>query len=266
MSQLPYAQSDKAAVETRSVKLPDWFADLLHVRNADFEQRVVHLPEHASWQPTGLTGVDIRVLEYVPGDRPRLSAQLRIDIQHDTALPGNLENLEILVQRGAFNSILGALGEGMYLRIPASRAPSLHPQSIAQEAGQHRKSSALLYLSSGHMLESDTEPRCINTDESSRWLPGPIEQTEVLPLHGHGSANVMLIRWTGTVAFKSRIDPRGEEVLVLQGALYDANGCYPAGSWIRNPIVAWQSWGAKAGTIIYYKNGHFATSSLVSPS
>ena len=81
----------------------------------------------------------------------------------------------------------------------------------------------------------------------------------MLPLHGHGSGNVMLIRWLGAVAFRPRLDPLGEEVLVLEGRLHDADGTYPAGSWIRNPVPAWQSWSGDAGTLVYYKNGHFAT-------
>jgi len=48
--------------------------------------------------------------------------------------------------------------------------------------------------------------------------------------------------------------------VVLNGAVYDAQGFYPTNAWIRNPVPAWQSWGARAGTLVYYKNGHFADS------
>lgn len=116
---------------------------------------------------------------------------------------------------------------------------------------------ALLYLAIGQMQDSDTQWRRIDTENAENWFPGPVDGTDVLPLHGHGSGNVMLVRWNKTAAFKTRIDPRGEELLVVKGAVYDSKGLYPAGSWIRNPIVAWQAWGAKSGTVIYYKNGHF---------
>ena len=118
---------------------------------------------------------------------------------------------------------------------------------------------ALLYLAAGQMLNSDAEQRRMNTYDETRWLPGPAEGTEVMPLHGHGTGNVMLIRWTQRASFRPGLDPMGDEVLVLNGVLYDDDGDYPEGSWIRNPVEAWQSWSAEAGTVVYYKNGHFPT-------
>ena len=109
-------------------------------------------------------------------------------------------------------------------------------------------------------MQSDTQWREIDTDNEENWFPGPVDGTDVMPLHGHGSGNVMLVRWNKTAAYKTRIDPRGEELLVLTGAVYDAQGFYPEGSWLRNPIETWQAWGAKAGTVAYYKNGHFKDS------
>jgi len=71
------------------------------------------------------------------------------------------------------------------------------------------------------MQNTDNEPRHINTRKEDLWFPGPV---------------------------------------VLNGAVYDAQGFYPTNAWIRNPVPAWQSWGARAGTLVYYKNGHFADS------
>jgi anti-sigma factor ChrR (cupin superfamily) len=239
---------------------PSWSGERLEPLNDDFERRIVLLPEHAHWRPTLIPGVELRVLEHVPSDRPRLSAQIRFSPGHQPISSGNLADLEILIQRGTLESTMGTYPQGTYHRMPDANHPTVQNLTFSSIASSTQQTLSLIYIASGHMLETDVEARSINTLDASRWLPGPIENTDVLPLHGHGASNVMLIRWTGTAAFKPRLDPRGEEVLVLHGALYDSRGYYPAGTWIRNPIVAWQPWGAKTGTIIYYKNGHFADS------
>jgi len=115
----------------------------------------------------------------------------------------------------------------------------------------------VLFLSLGQFATSDGETRRINTHDETKWLPGPEEGTEVMPLHMHGTSNSMLLRWTTDASFRPRLDPLGEEILVLSGTLCDDEGHYPTGAWIRNPVEAWQSWSADAGTVIYYKNGHF---------
>ncbi|MBX2880296.1 MAG: cupin domain-containing protein [Granulosicoccus sp.] len=262
MTQNPTDRSKVAVSETipiTSPAIPDWLIDGMPAVHTDFNQRIVLLPEHARWRKTPVDGVEVRIMEYVPGDHPRVSAQLRFTPVPGTAHLDGLANIEIFVQRGMIKSNDANHSQGEYLRLPYSENPSGQPlfNSVSFEGTPH---SALIYLASGHMLKSDAETRSIDTTDKSRWLPGPADNTQVLPLHGHGTGNVMLIRWDGSVAFKPRLDPRGEEVLVLHGALHDAKGYYPAGSWIRNPIVAWQSWGAKAGTMIYYKNGHFDNS------
>ena len=257
-----YSQSVKAGLA-----LPWWLTHAMAPVNEDFEERVVSLPQHSQWHATQLPGIDLRVLEYIPGDNPRLTAQLRLEPTFSPALLGDNPDLEILMQRGELESQVGTYPAGLYLRLPVTGAE--HLQSLTMKCCSSVSASAtsennggieqpaLLYLAAGQMLISDSEQRRINTHDESRWLPGPTDGTEVLPLHGHGTGNVMLIRWTKTAEFKPGLDPMGEEVLVLNGMLYDTDGNYCAGSWIRNPVRAWQSWGAKAGTVVYYKNGHF---------
>jgi len=263
MTQLhKYAQPIKSGLE-----LPWWFANQQPPVNDNFEQRIVSLPQHARWQSTQLPGIEIRVLEYVPGDKTRLTAQLRLAPDFSPAKLGDNPDLEILMQRGELESAMGVYPAGLYLRLPVTG--DSHLQTLTLRCGNDRggqpdtrsgqAAPALLYLAAGQMLTTDTEQRRLDTSDDSRWLPGPVEGTQVLPLHGHGTGNVMLIRWLADVAFKPGLDPMGEEVLVLHGKLHDAQGEYPAGSWIRNPIAAWQSWGAVAGTVVYYKNGHFAS-------
>ena len=237
--------------------LPWWFTTEITPVNPDFSKRVVSLADSDSWRPTQIEGIQLRVLEYIPGAKPRLTGQIRLNPDSSPALLGENPDLELLVQRGEIVSSVGAYPAGLYLRLPVNGEENLQALTLCCTANDEAAiEPALVYVAAGQMLTSDTEQRRIDTTDNSRWLPGPVEDTEVLPLHGHGSGNVMLIRWNQAVTFKPKLDPMGEEVLVLQGSLSDAAGHYPAGSWIRNPVTAWQSWSATQGTVVYYKNGH----------
>ena len=243
--------------------LPWWLAGELTAINSDFSQRVVQLPQDAQWLPTRIPGLELRVLESVPAECPRLTAQLRLDPEHSPAELGHNAGLELLIQRGEMETGMGVYPPGLYVRVPLiGEEPhqdlTLRCLSMSDTTAATPEVPALLYMAAGQMPASDTEHRRLNTLDETRWLPGPVEGTDVMPLHGHGTGNVMLIRWHADVAFKPRLDPMGEELLVLTGTVQDSTGEYAAGSWIRNPVAAWQSWGADAGTVVYYKNGHFA--------
>lgn len=243
-----------------------WFAhEHISPRNTDFAARVVERPSAAAWEATRIPGVSMRLLEYIPGNLPRVTAQLRLDPSVTERLLCTDHGVEMIVLRGELEMLQGVYPSGLYLRLPLNAHEPVGQiclrasKNRAFDAGYEHSDddAALLYVSTGQFAESDTEQRRINTHDESRWLPGPIEGTDVLPLHGHGSDNAMLIRWTAKAAFQPRLDPTGEEVLVLRGQLHDAEGSYPAGTWIRNPVPAWQAWAGEEGTIVYYKNGHF---------
>ncbi len=249
------------------LELPWWLSAAMNPVNEDFSERVVSLPQYSLWRATEVNGIHLRVLEYIPGTKPRLTAQLRLDPEYSPAMLGDNPDLEILMQRGELESDAGVYPAGLYLRLPLTGDEHLQTLNLrclpgksgTSASNDNAKEPALLYLAAGQMLISDAEQRRMNTYDESRWLPGPADGTEVMPLHGHGTGNVMLIRWTQRASFRPGLDPMGDEVLVLNGVLYDDDGDYPAGSWIRNPVEAWQSWSAEAGTVVYYKNGHFPT-------
>lgn len=226
--------------------------------NTDFDTRVVCLAEDALWQETALEGVHLRLLECVPEKKFRVAAQLKFDHEHLPVLFEKHPDLEFLIQHGHLSSRLGDYNKNWYFRVPETDVKQ--NVTFQRAATMNADDPVIVYLAAGQMKDSDLAWRKIDTNKEDNWLPGPVEGTEVLPLHGHGSCNVMLVRWNKAAAFKTRIDPRGEELLVIRGAVSDASGAYQQNSWIRNPITAWQAWGAKAGTVVYYKNGHFADS------
>jgi hypothetical protein len=245
-----------------------WFPDHTPPVNDDFSQRIVMRPAEESWQPTKLANLEMRILEHIP--TIRLTAQLRLKTDARPRPITFNQGAEIFIHRGELELPQGIFPAGLYLRLPAGGDESADQLILrATESGGDNTSACnseyglLVYLAAGQIAESDTEQRRINTNDDTRWLPGPVDGTEVLPLHGHGSGNAMLVRWHEKGAFRPRLDPLGEEVLVLSGKLHDDSGRYSAGTWIRNPVPEWQTWAGEKGTIIYYKNGHFTDTGLM---
>lgn len=233
--------------------------------NQDLNQRVEVHADKGDWQSTNLKGLSICVLEYIGGAQPRMTALFKLDSDADgigeagVAIPSI--NLELMVQHGMVTDDDTEYLHPFYIRQPKdhfglNQQLTLYPGS---QCIRHGADQLEFYVATGQLAQTDTQRRCINLAEHSLWLPGPVEHTEVMPLHMHNGINSMLVRWLDTVSFKPRLDPMGEEVLVINGSLSDEQGTYSAGSWIRNPVSTWQDWSGSSGTLIYYKNGHFGT-------
>ena len=250
---------------------PRWLVGALVPAAPDFAARVISRPDAsggaagdagaAGWRPGGAPGLAVRTFECTAsGGRLRFSGQLRSAPGAEGIGLDALRGAELLVQDGALELGGRTLGPGTYVRLPRGEAepdPEADPEA-ARAAGPPRLAAgSLVYLSIGQIEPTDRERRVIETDDPARWLEGPVEGIEVLPLHGHNTGNVMLVRWAGPAAFRPKLDPTGEELLVLTGTLHDAGGSHPAGTWIRNPVPAWQSWAGEPGTLVCYKSGHF---------
>lgn len=234
------------------------FVDRPPETSADFDLRAQMHAQSVVWHPTKLPGLSVCLLEYINGTNPRMTALAKLDPDSKgVAVPA--AQLELLVQHGIIANDNSEYLHPYYLRQPQdfsgnNQNVTLHPGSQTVSASENQFE---FYVATGQIPITDTERRCINLADNSLWLPGPVEHTEVMPLHMHNGANSMLVRWLAPETFRPRLDPLGEEVLVINGTLADELGTYPAGSWIRNPVASWQAWGGVAGTVIYYKNGHF---------
>jgi len=202
------------------------------------------------------------VLEYI-ADTERMTALLKLEPDTDPSGLNGIEipatDLEIMVQHGIVADDDTEYLHPFFIRQPHDRGGN--HQHFTLYPGSQIKQSELnqleFYVATGQMAPSDKQRRCINLNDHSLWLPGPVEHTEVMPLHMHNGSNSMLVRWLDSASFQPRLDPLGEELLVIKGILSDTKGSYSAGSWIRNPVAAWQAWGGCEGTLVYYKNGHF---------
>jgi len=215
---------------------------------ADRAHREICLPDTPPFRPSPRPGLNLRILELVRAEA-RMLVQIAAGQSTGALSSGPLPGAEIFVQRGTLLLDDEAFPAGSWLRQPLHGPQACAPAELSTDA--------LLLVSIGQIAPQDVDRRQRDTTDADVWLHGPTEGIEVLPLHGQEKANVMLMRWTSTVAFRPTLDPVGDEVFVLSGELHDAHGSFGAGSWIRNPVPAWQSWAGTPGTRVCYKSGHF---------
>ena len=84
----------------------------------------------------------------------------------------------------------------------------------------------------------------------------------ILPLHYFGGVTTFLVKLDPGATLSRMIHPDGEEVVVLAGACADAQGTYPAGSWIRDPGGHAQNFFSKDGCTLFVKTGHIAAAAV----
>lgn len=152
--------------------------------------------------------------------------------------------VEILVLEGECSDHRQLYSRSDYLRCSTS---------ITLSADTH----CVLFVKAHQFRSGDEGNRTIDTNAGHHWLPGPVEGISICPLHVFDSESIMLLRWDSACEFKPKLDPQGEELLVISGLLQNRDQLFKPYTWIRNPIEDWRSWHGSTGTLVYYKSGHF---------
>jgi len=100
----------------------------------------------------------------------------------------------------------------------------------------------------------------INTNEMS-WTPSPMPGVERKMLDRIGeeiARATSLVRYAPNSHFSAHTHGGGEEFLVLEGEFIDADGCYPAGTYVRNPVGSSHApWAGAEGAVIFAKLHQF---------
>lgn len=153
---------------------------------------------------------------------------------------------EVFVLEGTCSNAGKTYTQGSYFRIPEPEDNNLTAVN-----------DCILFVKLNQFLDGDTGTRHIETRTPDEWLPGPVEGIEIRPLHVFDTESIMLLRWHHAAEFRPNLNPRGEEILVINGLLQNRDHLYRQYSWIRNPIEDWRKWHGNTGTLAYYKSGHF---------
>jgi hypothetical protein len=80
---------------------------------------------------------------------------------------------------------------------------------------------------------------CLVQSQHQPWVQSPSKQVLRKRFHLVGDAEsgqvTSLVRYQPGAQFSQHEHPEGEEILVLEGIFSDAQGDWPAGSWLLNP-------------------------------
>ena len=212
--------------------------------NADFLKRVVIRPEDREWVPSPAGGVERCMLDRIGGEVARATSLVRF--APNSAFPTHTHGggEEYLVLDGAFGDETGTFPAGTYVRNPIGTA---HAPDV--------KEGCTIFVKL-HQFASDDDAAVTVDTKAASFGPGPKEGVSVLHLYRHGDEHVRLIRFEPGAALDAHDHPGGEEVLVLDGTLFDEHGEYPTGTWLRHPTGFTHAPGSQAGCLVYVKSGH----------
>nr|WP_309502530.1 cupin domain-containing protein [uncultured Roseovarius sp.] len=212
--------------------------------NADFEKRVVVLPEDYIWSKSPAAGVERMMLDRVGDEVARATTIVRFapGSKFDAHTHGGGE--EFLVLSGVFSDETGDFPAGSYVRNP-----------IGTSHTPHTDAGCTILVKLHQFAPDDTAQFSIDT-QRAEFRPGTAPGLSVLPLHSAATENVALVRWAPGTRFTPHQHWGGEEIFVLEGTFQDEHGNYPAGSWIRSPHMSRHAPWSDEGCLIYVKTGH----------
>lgn len=213
---------------------------------ADFEQREVVVPGDQDWSPSPMPGVERLMLDRIGDEIARATSIVRYAPHSRFSHHVHGGGEEILVLEGSISDEHGDYPVGTYLRNPVGTA---HAPFVGADG-------ATIFVKLHQFAADDAQQIAINT-KTSAWHPGVVDGLELLPLHKHGTETIALERWAPNTRISTHPHQGGEEILVLEGSLFDEHGHYPAGSWIRSPHNSSHSpFTRDDGALLYVKTGH----------
>lgn len=217
--------------------------------NNDFSKRVVLGTAAMDWQASPSPSVWRKRLD-LAGDQEasRVTSVVRFDADSAFHSHPHPDGEEILVLEGVFSDEGGDYPAGSFLlnpegfeHAPFSREGCVLFVKLRQYPGKARRHIA---------LDSGAAP----------WRPGPAEGVSAMALYGEDGypETVELLAFTPGARIEGLAHPGGAEIFVIEGALEDEEGSYPAGSWLRLPPGSRHSPRSEAGCRLYLKRGHLA--------
>jgi anti-sigma factor ChrR (cupin superfamily) len=214
--------------------------------NANFESRVVVLPEQYVWTDSPMPGVDRMMLDRIGDEVARATSLVRYAPGSVFSPHTHSGGEEILALEGTFGDEHGLYPAGTYIRNPIG---TTHTPKVGSEG-------ALIFVKLHQFDEEDSAQLVVNTQTES-WRPGLVPGLSVMPLHQHKHENVALVKWAPNTQFQTHRHWGGEEIYVLDGVFRDEHGEYPKGSWIRSPHMSQHTpFTGEEGALIYVKTGH----------
>jgi len=98
------------------------------------------------------------------------------------------------------------------------------------------------------------------------WVPSPapgVERRMLFRIGGEKARATSIVRYAPESRFARHLHGGGEEFLVLDGVFQDAEGDYPAGSYVRNPPGTSHAPAAEQGATIFVRLWQFRADDAV---
>ena len=213
---------------------------------ADFSKRECVLPEDYEWVASPVAGVDRMMLDRI-GDEVARATSL-VKYAANSRFPEHVHGggEEIFVLEGEFADDHGSYPAGTYVRNPIG---TRHAPSVGSEG-------CTIFVKLHQFDAGDTRQFAVDTN-SGEWAPSRAAGVEIMRLHRYERENVELVRFERDTTYPAHVHEGGEEVLVLEGAIRDADGEYPAGTWLRLPDGSEHDvTSGGEGALLYVKEGH----------
>ena len=105
-------------------------------------------------------------------------------------------------------------------------------------------------------LNTDLNRRVVVATDALPWIPSPVDGVERRMLERDGdevARATSLVRYAPGSRISAHQHAGGEEFLVLDGTFSDADGDYPAGTYVRNPVGSGHTPHTDNGTVILVK-------------
>lgn len=106
----------------------------------------------------------------------------------------------------------------------------------------------------------DRHQRVVVDTAKQPWLASPSAGVWRIPLEREAAESgqvTSLVRYDPNTHFPAHFHPNGEEIFVIDGIFQDEYGCYPAGTYIRNPPGSCHAPGSDGGCLLYVKLNMF---------
>ena len=214
--------------------------------NADFSRKAAVRPEDYRWVGSPSPGVERVMLDRIGDEVARATSLVRYAPNSEFPPHVHGGGEEFLVLEGTFGDEHRRYPAGCYVRNPIGTA---HAPRVGADG-------CVLFVKLRQFDPGDDRAVVVETRTAKDWAecaPG----LETLELHRFRGEHVSLVRAAPGTALRPVAGRGGAEVLVLEGGARDADGDYPAGSWLRYPDLGrFDARAGDDGALLYLKRGH----------
>ncbi|MDA0261075.1 MAG: cupin domain-containing protein [Proteobacteria bacterium] len=212
--------------------------------NDDFDQPIDVIYADARWVASPQAGVDRHMLDRIGAEKARATSIVRYAPNSHFSTHTHDEGEEFVVLEGTFSDSTGDFVPGTYVRNPpgSAHAPWSEPGTT-------------IFVKLRQFDPGDTTRVVVDAADAD-WQPDTTGGVSRLDLHRFGSEAVSMLRLAPGATASVPAQPRGLELLMLEGVVQTADASYARLDWLRRPPGAALHLVSDGGATIYLKTGH----------